>query len=55
LGQLLVYTVVIVVAPWDVAELLRLTSTRLLLHVLPAAVLLSLILVGALWTERGPE
>jgi hypothetical protein len=50
-GQLLVYTVVVVVGPWDVTELLTLTSTRLLLHVLPAAVLLSVILVGALWTQ----
>jgi hypothetical protein len=50
-SQLLVYTVVTVVAPWDVNELLSLTSTRLLLHVLPAAVLLSVMLVGALWTQ----
>jgi hypothetical protein len=58
-GQLLVYTVVTVVAPWDVTELLKLTSTRLLLHVLPVAVLLSLTMVAALWTEdkrtRSPE
>jgi len=58
-GQLLVYTVVYVVAPWDVRELLKLTSTRLLLHVLPVAVLLSLTMVAALWTEdrrtRSPE
>ena len=52
-SQLLVYTVVTVVAPWDVNELLSLTSTRLLLHVLPAAVLLSVILVGALRQAQG--
>ena len=53
LGQVVVYTVVYVVAPWDVAELLELTATRLLLHVMPAAVLLCVLVVPKAWRAQS--
>ena len=53
LGQVLVYTVVYVVAPWDIAELLELTATRLLLHVMPAAVLLCVLVVPKAWHAQS--
>ena len=53
LGQVLVYTVVYVVAPGDIAELLELTATRLLLHVMPAAVLLCVLVVPKAWHAQS--
>jgi len=54
LAQLLVYTVVYVVAPWDIADLLELTKTRLLIHVMPAALLLCCLVVPEVWTAQNP-
>ena len=53
LGQLALYTVVYVVAPWEVSELLDLTVTRVLLAVLPAAVLLCVLVLPGQWGLRS--
>ena len=53
LAQFLVYTAVYVIAPWDITDLLELTATRLLIHVMPAAVLLCCLVVPEAWS-RSP-
>ena len=51
LAQVLVYTVIYVIAPWDIADLLELTATRLLIHVMPPALLLCCLVVPEAWSR----
>ena len=49
LGHVAMYVLIYLITPWDVRELLSMSLDRLLLHAVPAVVLL----IGYHWAEAG--